>query len=213
MIKLIAPAVAPGKKKWEEKTKRGGYFTTQSGWWRDDNVLSLKGFFHSPPIPLCSHCCFSDSPRNWFQIWKTLSFQRNGLMQVIRLGANFFQGSWHVSLSHYVSLPVLQSHTQRECGNTAPAPTGAIQPKLCPGLLFPLLSWNDINLHTSIQNIRSRNWFKWKLILFSLETYTEPVLTLQTHKHKPNWGGRNEHLQHSDVSHWLPSPLTNPLER
>lgn len=91
MIKLIAPVVAPGKKKWEEKTKRGGYFTTQSGWWRDDNVLSLKGLFHSPPIPLCSHCCFSDSPRNWFQIWKTLSFQRNGLMQVIRLGANFFQ--------------------------------------------------------------------------------------------------------------------------
>lgn len=48
---------------------------------------------------------------------------------------------------------------------------------------FPLLSWNDTNLHIAIQNIRSRNWLRWKLIplclpkklllsQFSLHRYT-----------------------------------------
>lgn len=147
---------------------------------------------------------------------ENLFLQRDRLMQAIRLGVNFFQRQLACLFKPLCQLTCTVKPYPEDVWLHCPfipAPTWAIQQKSCPELLFPLLSWNDINLHTLIQNIRPRNWLIWKPIPFSLENYTEPILTLQTYKHKPKWGDRNEHLQHSDISHWFPSPLTNPLER
>lgn len=217
MIKLIAPVVAPGKKKWEEKTKRRLLYNTVR-LMKGCQYIFLEGILPFPTHLLLFSLLLLRFPKELISGTKqaeNLFFQRDGLMQMVRLGVSYFERQLACLLEPLGQLTcTVKPYPERVATLPLHTSTPMSHPtRVCPELLFPLLSWNDIKLHTTTQNIRFRNWLKWKVVPFSLENYTEPVLTLQTHEHNHKWGSRNEHLQHSNVSHWLPSPLTNPLER
>lgn len=119
--------------------------------------IVLERIFPLPTHPFLFSLLLLWFPRELISGMKqaeNLFFQRDRLMQVIRLGVNFFQRQL---ACHFKTLCQLTCTVKPYPEGVwlhwpfIPAPTRAIQQKFCPELLFPLLSWSDINLHTPIR--------------------------------------------------------------
>lgn len=119
--------------------------------WRDANVLSLKGFFHSPPLSFLFLLLFLRFPRELISGMKqaeNLFFQRDGLMQVVRLGVSFFQRQLACLFKPFSQLTCTAKATPRESMATLPLQTSIHNSYATKVLSWaavspPLLKWHE----------------------------------------------------------------------
>lgn len=111
--------------------------------WRDANVLSLKGFFHSPPPSFLFLLRLLRFPKELISGMKqaeNLFFPRDGFMQVERLGVSFFQRQLACLLKPFSQLTCTVKAIPRESVATLP-----LQTSIHISYTTKVLSWAAIS--------------------------------------------------------------------